>query len=554
MKRLFLALLVFCFVDGTATGQSLPTNFPVLEEYARRSQLLDSSSILFSFSLRPILADSAIYPLSENITGGKFSIKLTPFINTTRLSSKRPYGWGDYGLIPNPGFQTYLSGGINLKYKFINLSFRPELAVVQNLGFQTGLNEMTIQQIRDKFLYWNRGDFPEKFGDGWYFEPWWGQSKFSFQYGSFEIGAATENIWWGPGQFNSLTFSNNAQGFPHLTLNTTKPAKTFLGNFEGQLIMGGLENSGFAPAQDDELNQLYFRPFTGDWRYLNAITVSYSPKWIPGIHLGFARTFQQYDANRGNEFLDWFPIFEGFQKEKQFEHGNTVGYDANGRDQTFSLFGRIVIPQSKSELYFEFGRRDHAYNWREYILNPEHARAFIFGFNQMFEVPEWGKTFQIRSEITHQQESVNRYIRYPGLKGGQTWHTHNAARGFVNYGQPLGVGIGVGSNVQTVEVALVEGMDKMGLVFERLANNQDFYYKALLQNTERKPWIDLSLGFLYDKKFDNLLVSSKLQVIHARNYQWQLDPASTADFPKGENLTSMLAQVSLIYLWNKTEK
>jgi hypothetical protein len=481
-------------------------------------------------------------------------IGIYPFLNTSRALNNRPYGWGDYEMIPNPGIQTYFSGGIHAKYKFINLNLRPEFALAQNLGFQTGLNGMTVQQIRDKFLYWNRGDFPEKFGDGWYFKPWWGQSKLSFQYGSFEIGAATENIWWGPGQFNALTFSNNAQGFPHLTLNTTKPARTFLGNFEGQVIMGGLENSMYAPSQDSELNELYFAPFTGDWRYLNAIMVSYTPKWIPGFHLGFSRTFQQYNASRGNTFLDWFPIFEGFQKQNQFEDGNTVDYDANGRDQTISLFGRFVIPQSKSELYFEYGRRDHAYNWREYILNPEHARAFIFGFNQLFEVPEWGKIVQIRSEITQQQESVNRYIRYPGLRGGQTWHTHNLARGFVNYGQPLGVGIGVGSNVQTFEISLVEGLDKVGVLFERLANNQDFYYKALLQNTERKPWVDLSIGFLYDKKFDNLVLSSKLQLIHARNYQWQLDPASTPEFPQGKNLTSVMAQASLIYFWNKTEK
>jgi hypothetical protein len=115
----------------------------------------------------------------------------------------------------------------------------------------------------------------------------------------------------------------------------------------------------------------------------------------------------------------------------------------------------------------------------------------------------------------------------------------------------LGVGIGVGSNVQTLEIALVDEFDKTGIVFERLANNQDFYYRAQLQSTERKPWVDLSLGFLYDKKFGNLLLSSKLQIIHARNYQWQLDPASTTDFPKGENITSVMAQVSLIYYWNK---
>ncbi len=553
-----LCVLVFLLIFPLAImAQSWGPGF-WQTEISRRNQLLDSLEHPVSMNLRPIYLgqeDSLGFKIDEDYIPKSLEISISPVFFNTKLLTDRPYGWGDYGMIPNPGFQIYFSGGLEVKYKFINLTFRPELVIAQNKGFYTGLDEMSNSEIRDKFFFWNWGDFPERFGDSWVANPWWGQSKLTFQYGAFEIGASTQNIWWGPGQFNALTFSNNAQGFPHLTLNTTKPAKTFIGNFEGQVIMGRLENSGLAPSQDQALNELYFKPFTGDWRYLNAITVSWNPKWVRGFFFGFSRTFQQYDANRGNEFLDWFPIFEGFQKKNFFKNGNTVDFDANGRDQTITFFGRLVVPKSKSELYFEFGRRDHAYNWREYILNPEHARAFILGFNQLFEVPDWGKTIQVRSEITHQQESVNRHIRYGGIsggiKGGLTWHTHNPARGFVNYGQPLGVGIGVGSNVQTMEVALVDGLDKIGLSFERLANNQDFYYKALLQFTERKPWVDLSLGFLYDKEFGNLLLSSKLQLIHARNYQWQLDPASTPEFPKGENLTSMLAQVSLIYFWNK---
>ena len=539
-------------------GQSSPAGFPILEEIQRRNQLGVADTIGGSFLLRPLLTMDTLYKVTQELKL-PYSIEglelgILPFLNTTRILTGRPYGWADYGLIPNPGFQTYLSGGVQAKYEFINFTFRPEVVLAQNAGFQTGLEEMNDAQIRSRFFLWNWGDFPERYGNGIYFRPWWGQSKLTFQYGSFEIGGSTENIWWGPGQFNALTFSNNAQGFPHWTISTIKPAKTFLGNLEGQLILGRLQNSGFTPSQNEELNTQFFNPFSGDSRYVNAITFSWNPKWIKGFYFGFSRTFQQYSASRGNTFYDWFPIFEGFQKKNFFEDGNSVDFDANGRDQTITLFGRLVVPKTKSELYFEYGRRDHAFDWREYILNPEHARAFIFGFNQLFDVSEWGKTIQIRSEITHQQESINRTIRY-GISGGRlTWHTHIPARGFVNYGQPLGVGIGTGSNVQTLELSLVDGVEKMGVVFERLANQQDFYYAALLQFTERKPWVDLSLGFLYDKQFNNLLLSSKLQLIHARNYQWQLDPASTPDFPKGKNLTSVMGQVSAIYFWNKKKE
>lgn len=557
MKKNLCILFLFLIIPLTGFAQTIPAGYPILEEYFRRGQVSDIDSFNRSFLVRPISLNESVFPGSWRLKNpiNKLEIDLLPVLNTTRVLTGRPYGWGDYGMIPNPGIQTYFSGGVQVKYRFINLTFRPEFVLAQNAGFETNLSEMSNSEIQSKFVTWNLGDFPERFGEGWIFNPWWGQSKLTFQYGAFEIGGSTENIWWGPGQFNALTFSNNAQGFPHLTLNTTKPAKTFLGNIEAQLIMGKLENSGLAPSQNQELNDRYFDSFTGDWRYLNAITFTYNPKWIKGFFFGFSRTFQQYNAMRGNSFLDWLPVFEGFQKKNFFDSGNSADFDSNGRDQTITLFGRLVIPKTKSELYFEYGRRDHAFTWREYILNPEHARAFIFGFNQLFDIPELGKSIQIRSEITHQQESVNRYIRYGGIEnrltGGISWHTHSPARGFVNYGQPLGVGIGVGSNVQILEIALVDEFDKAGIVFERLANNQDFYYRAQFQNTERKPWVDLSLGFLYDKKFDNLLLSSKLQIIHARNYQWQLDPSSTTDFPKGENITSVMAQVSLIYFWNK---
>jgi hypothetical protein len=175
------------------------------------------------------------------------------------------------------------------------------------------------------------------------------------------------------------------------------------------------------------------------------------------------------------------------------------------------------------------------------------------GFNKLIPLAKPNRFFQIRAEMTHQQESVNRYIRYPGETGGITWHTHFPTRGFANFGQALGVGIGVGSNVQTLELTIVESFDKFGVLFERLENHQDFYYRSGLNKTERKPWIDLSIGFLYDKRWGDFLLRSKLQMVNGLNYQWQLHPKSTPEFPKGENLLSIHSQVSLIYFFNKKE-
>ncbi|WP_373495720.1 capsule assembly Wzi family protein [Aquiflexum sp.] len=547
---LFLALILGIQLPSVA--QSLPANFPIFEEYLRRKQLIDiDSSNKSSFLFKPLQFDS----LNTQVYEGDFSnskdvlsLKFLPILSTSRFNTNRPYGWGDYGMIPNVGLQQYLSGGIYTEWKFLSLQFQPEIVVAHNQFYFGFSPDFTDSEIKARFIYWNHGDYPERYGESVYSSIWWGQSKITGKFGAFEAGLATQNIWWGPGQWNALTFSNNAQGFAHFTLNTIKPAKTFLGNFEGQILSGRIDESGFAPTQDPDLNSRFFRDFSGDWKYVNAITISYNPIWTPNIFLGFARTFQVYREKMGNSFRDYFPVFTGVTKEQFFVDGNSVAFDSDGADQQISVYFRWIVPKSNFEFYGEFGRRDHALNWREFILNPEHARAYLMGFKKLFPIEGENRYFQVRGEVTHQQESINRYIRYPGLTGGITWHTHSPTRGFANLGQPLGVGIGIGSNVQTFEMAIVQNFNKFGLLLERLENHQDFYYRAQLQNSEHRPWIDLGLGFLFDHRWKNFLISSKVQFINSRNYQWQLLDYSTENYPRGKNLTSLYSQMSLIYL------
>lgn len=560
----WLGFTFFILLNDQILSQTIPAGFPVFEEVLRRKQLQGEVDSRISFNIRPLKTnfyeDMKLVDKRQFIEKGdhldsinwetqKRLFKILPIRNTLAFNTDRPYGWGNNLMVPNVGFQNYTSAGFNTKFHFINIQLQPEVVAAQNRPYSGFSDNFPSSVIRDRFFYWNNGDFPERFGEDIYYNFWWGQSKVSVNAGGFEVGISTENLWWGPGQFNALTFSNNAQGFPHLTLNSIKPISTFLGSFEGQLIMGRLEDSQLHPSQHDELNQLYFRQFSGDWKFLNALHLVYQPKWVHHLFIGFTRTYQQYDRFRENRFRDWLPVLDPFQK-------TSVGFDRDpeGKDQQVTVSMRYVIPTATAEIYGEYGRRDHAYNWREFVLNPDHARAYLMGFKKLFEVSGNSKLLQIRGEMTQQQESVNRYMRYGGLGGNQTWHTHGRSRGFTNYGQPLGVGTGVGSNVQTLEFSLVEKLNKMGILLERVANHQDFYYRAFGQQQERQPWVDLSLGLLFDHQWDNLLVSSKLQFINGLNYQWQLTPDSTPEFPSGDHKFAFMGQVHLIYLLNPIEK
>ncbi|UCS93233.1 capsule assembly Wzi family protein [Echinicola marina] len=559
----FLTILFSTLLVDVLEAQTIPAGFPVLEESLRRKQLLGELDSVISFNSRP-LQPSLFYSneVFNDYTGfqigstlGKKNGKLDkkyisylPIRNTIAYNSGRPYGWGNGAMIPNVGFQNMITGGIAAKFHFVNIQLMPEWVWTQNKSYDGYYNGFSDRINRARYYFWNFGDNPERFGNTAYSKFSLGQSKITLSYGSFEIGASTENIWWGPGQFNALIFSNNAEGFPHLTFNATKPVKTFLGSIEGQLIMGKLQPSGYKPSQWDELNDKYFVELSEDWRYLNGISISYQPKWVSGLFLGLNRTYQQYSEDKTNSFGDWFPIFETFTKSSLFNNGNSVDYDGKRQDQQVSIFGRYLFTKANAELYFEYGRRDHAYTAREFVLNPEHARAYLLGFQKLFELPYPKQFVQVRAEMLQQQESINRWMRYPGLGGGTSWQTHYQVRGFTHVGQALGSGAGVGSNVQTIEVSIIDQLNKYGIVLERLANHQDFYYKGLGYQEERQPWVDLSLGFLFDYQWDRFMLSSRLQFINGMNYQWQLDDNSTEEFPVGKDKFSVFAQAHLIYL------
>ena len=552
----FLIFLPVCVIQAQETAFGSQT----LDEFLRRKIFNDSVTVSTGLMLRSASGSvEDLFYQRDSLSRKKklFDYDILPIYFNSRLDGMRPYVGGEYGMIPARGAQLFLSTGFQVRFSILHIQLQPELVTAQNLPFSGFPDTFTLGTIEDRFLFWNQSDNPERFGSDTYNKVFWGQSSISLRAGAFELGAGTKNNWWGPGQWNSLIFSNNAPGFPNISLNTSKPAKTFLGFFEGQVLIGRLESSGISGSQSEEMNSRFFRPLNPDWRYINAFMLSYTPKWIPNLSLGMSRSFLQYGEFVKPTFSSLLPMFEPFQKEKFFQDVDCgfCGYDTpeNDKSQQATAFGRYVFEKGKGEVYFQFGRRDHAFNWREFILNPEHARAYQFGFIKLINISTTSKLFQFRGEITHQQESINRNLRY-GILGGSSWHTHGDKRGFGHLGQPLGVGIGTGSNVQTLEVSVIEDWKKLGLLFERLENNQDFYYRAFGQQGERRPWIDWSTALLWNTSYKDLFISARLQGTYARNYQWGLSETSTPEFPLSQNLFSVHSQINFIYFIKSQKK
>ena len=521
-RRLIFKALLLLAISQSSFGQGQVQVGTVLEDYYRRAQLLGEFDSTASFMIRPLsnsYYNQNLLRAKKDSSVQKRSILWLPLISKSRFIEKHPYSRNDGTLLPLSGSQQLISAGVASKIGPLNFQLNPEFHYADNREFQ-GFPEdaFDILWIRYYRGHQNYIDTPETFGQGSIKKFYIGQSSLKLDLGPVSFGWSNQNLFWGPGRRNSLVMSNNARGFQHLTLNTNKAVKTPIGHFEAQLIGGRLEDSGSNPPNSFLVSngQFVYRPRNQDWRYLSGITMTYQPKWIPRLSLGFSRVVQQYaeTAKENNDYLG--AISNLFRENDKF--------DDIVRDQLASLFFRYFWTKTKSELYFEFARNDAAFNIRDFFMEPNHSAAYLFGFRKLF--PFAGKKNQFIEtsfEWTILSQSSSRAFR-----NASTFYIHSRVRqGYTNRGEILGASIGPSSNSQTLEVNWVSGLNKIGLTLERYTHNEDLYIDLFTDIQDfLRPWVDASLFLNGSWQFNNMIIDGHIGFIKSFNYQYQIITAT----------------------------
>ena len=517
---LFNAILVYALIgQSQLQAQSLPVGTAVLEDAYRRAQLLGQIDSSVSFTSRPIF--SSVFSWQKDLfdpdslletnrwtkfngtltLGGDFGvIKLLPVTWQQQYNSNHPWGINDGAMIPTRGYQTLFSAGVYVKFGPLAIQLRPEIVYAENRAFQG----FPGSQPGNTPGYLRGIDLPEQFGEKACNMLSWGQSSIRLIVGPASIGLSNENLWWGPGIRNSLLMTNNASGFKHLTLNTVKPFRTPIGSFEGQLIAGRLDKWGYSVS------------VLSDWRYLNGVVLSYQPRWVPGLFLGATRSIIIYSKDIVKNISDYLPVIIPISKKAA---GSGIE-DAKKRDQLASLFVRWLLPEAHGEIYFEYGREDHAWDIYDYLQEPSHSGAYILGLRKLIPLKTCkGEYIQINMEVT-QLESSYTTINRGGAVG---WYTHHEVlEGYTNLGQILGAGIGPGSNLQTINISWVKSLKMIGIQFERFVHNNNYHYVVV--KDIRSNWVDLSAGLLGDWDYKNLLFNARFEFVREKNYEWQYKP------------------------------
>jgi hypothetical protein len=531
LNKIFFYLgLIICL---NTSAQTIPVGNETNEDAMRRLQIIGISKDNSSFTVRPMIqnefSDSELEVHRFNLpTGKQFTflkkktvIKILPFDWIQQYNSKTPFIENDAAMIPAVGYQTLFSAGVYLKCGILSIQLKPELIWSQNKDFKTFSTNFNDTIWASYFGNLKYGiDAPEKFNNNSYKKIFPGQSNIKITAGKISMSISTENLWWGPGIKNSLLMSNAAPGFLHLSLNTDKPISTGIGSFEGQIIGGKLLSSGIEDSIRTVKGTLFYSPKPSDWRYLSAMILAWQPKWIKHVYLGFERSIYEYSENlnssrSGKGILKYIPVLQGF-----FGNGHSLGYDY--QDQLSSLFVRWVLPKSKAEFYFEWARNDRSQFLRDFLLEPEHSRAFIIGGQKVFALQQKHSYIQISAEITQLQEP-NTYI----FRAEPTFYVHfQIINGYTNQGQYLGAGIGPGSNSQSFDISLIKPKLKLGVKLERLVHNNDLYYRALVNEGFTHQWVDMSTMFHGHYQYRNYLFFGEMGFVNSPYYEWGMPSTS----------------------------
>lgn len=555
MQRFTTLFILLVSIASHGISQTLPVGSAIVENYIRRQQLLGEFDSTFSFNFRPIVLtknglqtnpdvlNPEIYFKSLNKSN---SLKLLPPELNLAYDHNYPDSRNDGAMIRSRGIQNLMRIGIYGEFGPLSIQLKPEFVWAQNKDYQ-GFPEwprhwQSTWQIR--YIWFNRSDIPERYGESSYTKLLPGQSSIRLNKWGLSLGLSTENIWFGPAMRNSLMMSNNAEGFPHITFNTQKPIQSKIGSFEWQFLTGRLEGSGYPPPSHDEIirGRILFVPKPNDWRFLQAFSISYSPKWVKGLSLGFTRWVQQYGEN-AKETSSYLPIFQNlFRKNDKEEFGFNLT-----QDQAAGVFGRWIWFDSNAELYFEFAKNDASINFRDLLVDTDHSRALTVGVHKLFRTEKPHQFWQFNFEWTQTSQTESRLLR-----NSLSWYIHGRVlHGYTNNGDVLGSALGPGGNAQYLEVAKVKEFNRIGGAIERFVHNNDFNNQAFSGDFTRY-WVDYNIHAFYERRFDKLLLSTSLFYTYSLNYQWEVlfdpnDPNAFPDTP-GVDRNNWNVDIKLSYL------
>jgi outer membrane murein-binding lipoprotein Lpp len=498
----------------------IPVGNSDIDELVRNLVLLDKIPSNTNLTIRPYYTEtklnyqSLLQAIDSSIVYDPllfknrfFTLKKLPLQIGQKYNSLHPYGGNDGAMSYSTGYQFQISGGIFAQFKNLKLQLRPEY--VQTASEKYKLNS-----------YWGQVNPAYK-------KLLLGNSSLRFDLGKLSMGVSTQNLWWGPGIYNSLLMSNNAQGFFHYSINSNRPIKNFLGTFQFQVISATLKQDSLQGFENKGLRRMAINKSD---RVLSSLAVDYQPSFLKNISFGVNRSLQSYKDRLPTDFVQKnIPVLGAF-------FGSTdVARDTFPQDQQVSIYTKWMFPKSHAELYYQFAYNDAKANWRDFWLDMSHSTAYILGFKKLFILKN-DKYLDLGMEVIKLGQTPS----YLHRNAGNFYEHAQILEGYTNQNQIMGAGSGFGNNMQTLQLSLNEGWNKFGFIFHHIQQNPMALVSGVYDLGLRKTkWDDYSYGLQSRFKYKNILFNANIEWVNSKNYLWT----------KGQNQNNLYANFNTIFLW-----
>lgn len=381
-------------------------------------------------------------------------------------NSALPFSLNDGPLWAGRGTNVRAVGGMSFRAGRFRGVLAPELVVSQNQEFQLRIPPIERPPIAPdrsewQFEWYAFGpysiDLPTRFGDEAIRRLYLGQSSLAVGLGSFELGVASENNWWGPGIANALILSNNAPGFRHLFFRSGRPIPLRFGDLDFRWLVGGLKESRFFDTVS-----------TNDLRSIAAAAVTLSLRRPSGLTVGAARSVWGTSTGWSEIPLRWMEVFHGTGRPSDRALSDSALYPG-GREQLYSLFARWVFPGAGLETYAEWGRTEFPVSLRDALVAPNHTQAYTLGMQWRRPGFRADDFWRVHVENTSVEQSATFRNRPLGV-----WYTsRQIVQGYTNEGQPLGASVGPGSSGQVVAIDYLRPATSFGVRAGRMRLNED---------------------------------------------------------------------------------
>jgi hypothetical protein len=362
--------------------------------------------------------------------GRKVNAKLLPIVFSSWYNTNHPYGINDGPVWVGRGLTSAIDLGFVAEAGPVSLSVAPTVFWSRNEPFAllpTGLPGSGV--FRDPLLP-NSVDKPQRFGSRPYGRVDPGQTTLRVDYLGLSTGFSTANQWFGPMQSFPFVLGNNAPGFPHVFLGTAAPADVVIGRIHSRVLYARLDQSPYSPVSGAESR-----------RFASGLAVVFLPRGLTGLELGVARFFHVAWPEQGLSSAYFLHILETFVKQRIKRVLAPTNDDPNqsADNQLASLFARWRTTGSGFEIYTEFGREDHNWDLRDYLLEPDHSSTLSFGMRKA-----WMASPRVINSLSLEVMDGAQSIlgRHRG-EGGIYVHGLTP-QGHTHRGQLLASGIGVG--------------------------------------------------------------------------------------------------------------